>query len=104
LTKWFASDYAQVPVEVIGSFNNFWDIPEAEVEIDEEIMGMSFITNNLALAPSSICDLIEAAGELKCFSNRSSKPSSWLTFWVTTKTRFAGRSGPPFSSTYCFVS
>lgn len=28
LTKWFASDYAQVPVEVIGSFNNFWDIPK----------------------------------------------------------------------------
>ncbi len=48
----------------------------ADVEIDGKIKRISFITNNIIWAPSSICELYNAAGEWRCSLNRLNRRCS----------------------------
>lgn len=61
-------------------------VVEVMIEIDGKEQILTFITNNLEWAPSSIAELYKGRGGSRSSSSRSSRPSNWLTYWGTTRT------------------
>lgn len=76
----------------------------AWVEVNGDMVQMTFLTNNFEWAVSSICDLYRCVGELKPFSNRSSRLSKSVTFLDNLKTLFVGSFGLPCCHMRCFGS
>jgi len=59
----------------------------AIVEVDGEEREMTFLTNNLEWTARTICDLYRCRWQIEVFSNNSSRPCRWPTFWATAPMR-----------------
>ena len=65
----------------------------ALVEVDGQEVEMTFLTNNLAWAASSVVALYKERWQIEVFSNRSSRRCKWPIIWATARRRCAGRCG-----------
>ena len=71
------------------------DAPDevALVEVDSKEREMTFLTNNLEWSPSSVAAPYKCRWDIEVFFKQIKQTLNWPTFWGTTPTPCAGRSG-----------